>query len=143
MTTYSKIVGTGSYLPAKRVTNQDWPRSSPSRASRPRTNGSSRAAASRRATTPRRTSSPATWPCRRPARPGSGRHAAQRHRPDHRGHLTPDFLGSFPSTACIVQRKLGITNGAPAIDVQAVCSGFVYACRWRQLHQVGCTRTCW
>jgi 3-oxoacyl-[acyl-carrier-protein] synthase-3 len=33
----------------------------------------------------------------------------------------------FPSTACLLQSKLGITNGAPAFDVQAVCSGFVYA----------------
>ncbi len=33
----------------------------------------------------------------------------------------------FPSTACVLQAKLGITNGAPAFDVQAVCSGFVYA----------------
>jgi 3-oxoacyl-[acyl-carrier-protein] synthase-3 len=32
----------------------------------------------------------------------------------------------FPSTACIVQRKL-VVHGCPAIDVQAVCSGFVYA----------------
>ncbi|MEY4750626.1 MAG: hypothetical protein RIQ60_2840 [Pseudomonadota bacterium] len=38
---------------------------------------------------------------------------------------TPDMV--FPSTACIVQRKLGITHGAPAFDVQAVCSGFIYA----------------
>ncbi len=40
---------------------------------------------------------------------------------------TPDFLGGFPSTACVVQRKLGIENGCPAMDVQAVCSGFIYA----------------
>jgi len=40
---------------------------------------------------------------------------------------TPDFLGGFPSTACVVQRKLGITNACAAFDVQAVCSGFVYA----------------
>ena len=40
---------------------------------------------------------------------------------------TPDFLGGFPSTACVVQRKLGMTNDAAALDVQAVCSGFVYA----------------
>ncbi len=40
---------------------------------------------------------------------------------------TPDFLGGFPSTACVVQRKLGITNNCGALDVQAVCSGFVYA----------------
>ena len=33
----------------------------------------------------------------------------------------------FPSTACVLQAKLGITNGCPAFDVQAVCSGFVYA----------------
>jgi 3-oxoacyl-[acyl-carrier-protein] synthase III len=37
---------------------------------------------------------------------------------------TPDMV--FPSTACIVQQKLGIV-GCPAFDVQAVCSGFVYA----------------
>ncbi len=37
---------------------------------------------------------------------------------------TPDMV--FPSTACIVQNKLG-ANGCAAFDVQAVCSGFVYA----------------
>jgi 3-oxoacyl-[acyl-carrier-protein] synthase III len=37
---------------------------------------------------------------------------------------TPDMV--FPSTACILQHKLGIA-GCPAFDVQAVCSGFVYA----------------
>jgi len=38
---------------------------------------------------------------------------------------TPDRV--FPSTACIVQAKLGIANASPAFDVQAVCSGFIYA----------------
>lgn len=38
---------------------------------------------------------------------------------------TPDLV--FPSTACLLQNKLGITNGCPAFDVQAVCSGFIYA----------------
>jgi 3-oxoacyl-[acyl-carrier-protein] synthase-3 len=37
---------------------------------------------------------------------------------------TPDVV--FPSTACILQAKLGAAGG-PAFDVQAVCSGFVYA----------------
>ncbi|KAB0583667.1 ketoacyl-ACP synthase III [Ideonella dechloratans] len=37
---------------------------------------------------------------------------------------TPDMV--FPSTACIVQRKLGIQQGA-AFDLQAVCAGFIYA----------------
>ncbi|MBO7774494.1 ketoacyl-ACP synthase III [Burkholderia pseudomallei] len=38
---------------------------------------------------------------------------------------TPDFV--FPSTACLLQNKLGIKNGGAAFDVQAVCSGFAYA----------------
>ncbi|TAG33324.1 MAG: ketoacyl-ACP synthase III [Polaromonas sp.] len=37
---------------------------------------------------------------------------------------TPDMV--FPSTACILQNKLGMA-GCPAFDLQAVCSGFVYA----------------
>ena len=37
---------------------------------------------------------------------------------------TPD--NTFPATACTIQAKLGITRGA-AFDLQAVCSGFVYA----------------
>lgn len=37
---------------------------------------------------------------------------------------TPDMV--FPSTACILQHKLG-ANGCMAFDVQAVCSGFIYA----------------
>ena len=37
---------------------------------------------------------------------------------------TPDMV--FPSTACILQAKLGVA-GCPAFDLQAVCSGFVYA----------------
>ncbi|MBL8490665.1 MAG: ketoacyl-ACP synthase III [Rhodocyclaceae bacterium] len=38
---------------------------------------------------------------------------------------TPDFV--FPSTAALLQAKLGVNNGAPAFDVQAVCSGFAFA----------------
>lgn len=33
----------------------------------------------------------------------------------------------FPSTAALVQQKLGIDHGCPAFDIQAVCTGFVYA----------------
>ncbi len=36
---------------------------------------------------------------------------------------TPDFI--FPSTACLLQAKLGV-KGCAAFDVQAVCSGFIY-----------------
>lgn len=37
---------------------------------------------------------------------------------------TPDLI--FPSTACLLQERLGI-HGCPAFDIQAVCTGFVYA----------------
>jgi 3-oxoacyl-[acyl-carrier-protein] synthase-3 len=37
---------------------------------------------------------------------------------------TPDMV--FPGTACILQAKLGVSRG-PAFDIQAVCTGFVYA----------------
>ncbi|KAF0203017.1 MAG: 3-oxoacyl-acyl-carrier-protein synthase [Gallionellaceae bacterium] len=38
---------------------------------------------------------------------------------------SPDM--SFPGTACVLQGKLGIKNGGPAFDIQAVCGGFIYA----------------
>lgn len=38
---------------------------------------------------------------------------------------SPDL--GFPSTACILQDKLGIRNGGAAFDMQAVCGGFIYA----------------
>lgn len=38
---------------------------------------------------------------------------------------TPEMI--FPSTACLVQHELGVPAGGAAFDVQAVCSGFVYA----------------
>ncbi|MBW8810579.1 MAG: 3-oxoacyl-ACP synthase, partial [Lysobacter sp.] len=40
------------------------------------------------------------------------------------GTTTPDLI--FPSTACLLQHRLG-ANGCPAFDVNAACSGFVYA----------------
>ena len=61
----------------------------------------------------------------------AGRRALDAGRADRSGHrlivvatTTPDMI--FPSTACIVQDKLGAGNAA-AFDIQAVCSGFVYA----------------
>lgn len=38
---------------------------------------------------------------------------------------TPDLV--FPSTACLLQKRLGINSGAAAFDIQAVCTGFIYA----------------
>jgi 3-oxoacyl-[acyl-carrier-protein] synthase-3 len=45
---------------------------------------------------------------------------------------SPDQI--FPSTACILQDKLGITNRGAAFDVQAVCGGFVYALNTADLY---------
>jgi len=45
---------------------------------------------------------------------------------------TPDK--TFPSTACILQDKLGITSGGAAFDMQAVCGGFVYALNTADLY---------
>jgi 3-oxoacyl-[acyl-carrier-protein] synthase-3 len=41
------------------------------------------------------------------------------------GTSTPDLV--FPSTACLLQQKLGIQNGGAALDVNAACAGFSYA----------------
>ena len=45
---------------------------------------------------------------------------------------TPDMV--FPSTACILQDKLGIKNCGAAFDMQAVCGGFVYAMNTADLY---------
>jgi len=45
---------------------------------------------------------------------------------------SPDL--AFPSTACILQDKLGIRNGGAAFDMQAVCGGFVYALNTADLY---------
>jgi 3-oxoacyl-[acyl-carrier-protein] synthase-3 len=45
---------------------------------------------------------------------------------------SPDM--PFPSTACILQDKLGIRNGGAAFDMQAVCGGFIYALNTADLY---------
>ena len=125
MTLFSRITGTGSYLPPDRLTNADL--------------------AKRLAATGVETSD--EWIVER-----TGIHARHFAAPDvlcsdlafeaaknallsaglQPGDIdliivatsTPDMV--FPSSACILQNKLGIA-GCPAFDIQAVCSGFVYA----------------
>ena len=125
MAPYSRIIGTGSFLPPERLTNTDL--------------------AARLAANGIETSS--DWIVER-----TGIHARHFAAPDvscsdlafeaaknalHAAGLqagdidliivatsTPDMV--FPSSACILQNKLGIA-GCPAFDIQAVCSGFVYA----------------
>ncbi|MDB5745670.1 MAG: 3-oxoacyl-ACP synthase [Massilia sp.] len=128
MTVYSKIIGTGSYLPARRVTNDDLAAELGERGIETSDEWiSSRSGISARyyAAADQNSSDLAVLAGQR-ALEMAGK-TAQDIDMVIVASSTPDFQGSFPSTACIVQRKLGMTNHSAAFDVQAVCSGFVYA----------------
>jgi len=117
--TYSRIVGTGSYLPPRIVTNAEL-------AQRVDTTDEwivSRTGIRQRHIAERgQTASDLGLEASRAALDAAGVAA---------GALdliivatsTPDYV--FPSTACLLQAKLGV-GGCAAFDVQAVCSGFVY-----------------
>ncbi|MNS48867.1 3-oxoacyl-[acyl-carrier-protein] synthase 3 [compost metagenome] len=128
MTIYSKIIGTGSYLPPNRVTNQELTEQLAS-------NGIetsdewivSRSGISARhyAAADVQSSDLAVEAAKRALE--MAKLGVNDVDLIILATSTPDFFGGFPSTACVVQRKLGITNDCAAVDVQAVCSGFVYA----------------
>lgn len=128
MTLYSKIIGTGSCLPPKRVTNQELA----AQLAEKGIETSDEWIVSRSGISARHYAEP-------DVQSSDMAVEASRHAIEMAGLAvndidliivatsTPDYLGGFPSTACVVQRKLGITNECAAVDVQAVCSGFVYA----------------
>jgi 3-oxoacyl-[acyl-carrier-protein] synthase-3 len=123
---YSRVIGTGSYLPADRVTNQDL-------ADRLAKQGvetsdewivARTGIHARHFAAPNETTSDLALHASRNAIEAAGID------PDSIDLIivatsTPDFV--FPSTACLLQNKLGIKNGGAAFDIQAVCSGFAYA----------------
>jgi len=118
--TWSRIVGTGSYLPARIVTNDELAKRLDTSDAwiRERTG-----IAERRIADESQASSDLALEASRAAL------AAAQVAPGDIDLIivatsTPDYV--FPSTACLLQAKLGIKN-CPAFDVQAVCSGFVYA----------------
>ena len=122
---YSRITGTGSYLPPRRVTNQDLANELAQRGIETsdawiveRTGIHARHFAD-----PQVTSSDLALEASRRALEAAGCQAQDLDLIIF-ATSTPDMV--FPSAACILQNKLG-ANGCPAIDVQAVCSGFVYA----------------
>jgi 3-oxoacyl-[acyl-carrier-protein] synthase-3 len=128
MTLYSKIIGTGSYLPPKRVTNDDLANQLAEKG----IETSDEWIVTRSGISARHYAE-ADVPSSELAVQAS-RRALEMARLDADdidlivlATSTPDHFGGFPSTACVVQRKLGIKNGCAAMDVQAVCSGFVYA----------------
>ena len=128
MSIYTKIAGTGSCLPPRRVTNHDLAVTLAEKG----LETSDEWIVSRSGISARHFADPGMMAS------DLATSAAQRAlemaglKPDDIDLIilatsTPDFLGGFPSTACVVQRKLGISNHCAALDVQAVCSGFVYA----------------
>ncbi|MDR5757700.1 beta-ketoacyl-ACP synthase III [Caballeronia sp. LZ035] len=122
---YSRVLGTGSYLPDERVTNQDL-------ADRLAKQGvetsdewivARTGIHARHFAAPNQTSSDLALIASQRAIEAAGID------PQSIDLIivatsTPDFV--FPSTACLLQNKLGIRNHGAAFDVQAVCSGFAY-----------------
>ncbi|HEX8614545.1 MAG TPA: beta-ketoacyl-ACP synthase III [Telluria sp.] len=128
MTLYSKIIGTGSYLPAKRVSNGDLTEQLAAKGIETSDEWivSRSGISNRHYAAPDELSSDLAVAAAKQALEMAGKHAEDIDLVIV-ASSTPDFHGSFPSTACIVQRKLGMHNNSAAFDVQAVCSGFVYA----------------
>ena len=125
MTHYSRITGTGSYLPPRRLSNADLVAQLATQG----VESSDDWIVERTGIRARHfadagvfSSDLALQACRQ-ALQAAGRSAADVDLIIV-ATSTPDMV--FPSTACILQSKLGAPGGA-AFDVQAVCSGFIYA----------------
>ncbi|HWU98590.1 MAG TPA: beta-ketoacyl-ACP synthase III [Oxalicibacterium sp.] len=128
MTLYSKIIGTGSYLPPNRVTNQDLTEQLASKG----IETSDEWIVSRSGISARHYADAGMNSSDLAVEAAKRAIDMAKLTPNDIDLVilatsTPDFFGGFPSTACVVQHKLGITNECAALDVQAVCSGFVYA----------------
>jgi 3-oxoacyl-[acyl-carrier-protein] synthase III len=120
MTIYSRIAGTGSYLPEKILTNADLEKmvDTDDQWIRERTGIQERHVVVEGETT----SSMGVIAAQR-AMEAAGVTAAEIDL-IILGTTTPDFI--FPSSACLIQEKIGAL-GVPAFDVNAACSGFVFA----------------
>ena len=118
--TYSRIVGTGSYLPPRIMTNAEFAArlDTSDEWIRERTGIVQRHIAAES-----QTSSDLALEASRAALAAAGMRAADLDLIIV-ATSTPDFV--FPSTACLLQAKLGVANST-AFDLQAVCSGFIYA----------------
>jgi 3-oxoacyl-[acyl-carrier-protein] synthase-3 len=117
---YSRIAGTGSYLPEKVVTNADLARM---------VDTSDEWVAARTGIRQRHLAAEGETTCDLAF--GAATAALKSAGVEAKdvdllivGTTTPDLI--FPSTACLLQHRLG-ANGCPAFDVNAACSGFIYA----------------
>jgi 3-oxoacyl-[acyl-carrier-protein] synthase-3 len=120
MAVYSRIVGTGSYLPEKVLTNADLEKMVD-------TNDewivSRSGIRERHIAADGETTGDLAYHAAVRALEAAGVQASELDL-IVLGTTTPDLI--FPSTACLVQQRLG-ANGCPAFDVNAACCGFVYA----------------
>ena len=116
---YARIVGTGSYLPANVVSNDELSRRVDTSDEWIRSRTGIR---QRHIAEPAQTSSDLAYQASLQALAAAGIAATDLDLIIV-ATSTPDFI--FPSTACLLQAKLGAKR-CPAFDVQAVCSGFVY-----------------
>lgn len=128
MTTYSRIAGTGSCLPPRRVTNHELAATLAEKG----LETSDEWIVSRSGISARHFADEGVLSSDLAVTAAQNALQMAKLSPDDIDLIilatsTPDFLGGFPSTACVVQRKLGVTNHCAALDVQAVCSGFAYA----------------
>lgn len=119
--TYSKIIGTGSYLPAKALTNYDLEKMVDTSHDWIVTRSG---IVERHIAADGELTSDLALQASRKAIEAAGI-AADEIDLIIVATTSPDQL--FPSTACILQDKLGIKTGGPAFDIQAVCGGFVFA----------------
>jgi len=122
---FSRIAGTGSFLPPRRVTNQDLARQLAENGieTSDRWIVERTGIRARHFAEPHVTSSDLGHQAALKALEAAGV-TAQDIDLIVCATSTPDMV--FPSTACLIQQKLGV-GGSPAFDVQAVCSGFIYA----------------
>ena len=125
MSSYSRITGTGSYLPPRRLTNADLAAELAAKG----LETSDEWIVERTGIRARHFATPEV--CSSDLAVEAAKQAMQAANVEAStidliivATSTPDMV--FPSVACIVQQKLGV-SGCPAFDVQAVCSGFVYA----------------
>ncbi|MES2482920.1 MAG: beta-ketoacyl-ACP synthase III [Pseudomonadota bacterium] len=125
MTRYSRIAGTGSYLPPRRLTNADLVAELAQQGIETSDDWivERTGIRARHFAAPEVTASDLGLQAARHALEAAGV-AASEIDLIIVATSTPDMV--FPSTATILQHKLGIA-GCPAFDLQAVCSGFVYA----------------
>src|SRR5690625_2082192 len=122
---YAKIIGSGGYLPARVVSNDELAADLATR----QVETSDEWIVTRTGIRQRHIADPGTRTSQLATRAAPAALDDASVHPDEIDLIfvassPPDYI--FPSTACLVQANLGARGGA-AFDVQAVCSGFVYA----------------